>query len=118
MGIMQYAPLGHSDFQVSRICLGTMTFGEQNTPEEAFAQLDMALDAGVNFIDTAELYPIPPNARTSGETEAIVGAWLKRRRARDRVILASKVAGPGWLICRAVPARSNEKPCAPRLRRR
>ncbi|MCP5365264.1 MAG: NADP(H)-dependent aldo-keto reductase [Hyphomicrobiales bacterium] len=92
---MQYAPLGHSDFQVSRICLGTMTFGEQNTPEEAFAQLDMALDAGVNFIDTAELYPIPPNARTSGETEAIVGAWLKRRRARDRVILASKVAGPG-----------------------
>jgi len=92
---MQYALLGRTDIRVSRMCLGTMTFGEQNTQEEAFAQLDMAIDAGVNFIDTAELYPIPPNPRTAGATEVIVGAWLKQRRNRDQVVLATKVAGPG-----------------------
>jgi aryl-alcohol dehydrogenase-like predicted oxidoreductase len=76
-----------------------MTFGEQNTEQEAFAQLDMALDAGVNFIDTAEMYSIPPRAQTMGSTERIIGRWLQQRGCRDKVIIATKVAGPGrdWL---------------------
>jgi aryl-alcohol dehydrogenase-like predicted oxidoreductase len=95
---MEYRQLGDSDLRVSVICLGTMTFGEQNTPEEAFAQLDAALEAGVNFIDTAEIYPVPPRAETYGRTEEIVGAWLAERGTRDRVILATKVAGRAdWL---------------------
>ncbi len=96
---MEYRPLGDTGIEVSVICLGTMTFGEQNTEAEAFAQLDTALDAGVNFIDTAELYPIPPQAATYGRTETIIGRWLKRRGERDRVILATKIAGPGegWI---------------------
>jgi len=96
---MQYRPLGRTDIKVSVICLGTMTFGEQNTEAEAHQQLDYALDHGVNFIDTAELYPIPPKPETQGRTESYIGSWLKQRQCRDRVILASKVAGPGrdWL---------------------
>jgi aryl-alcohol dehydrogenase-like predicted oxidoreductase len=90
---MQYRPLGSTDLNVSLICLGTMTWGQQNTPAEGQAQLDYALDRGVNFIDTAELYPIPPRRETQGATERIIGDWLRRRRARDRVILASKVVG-------------------------
>ena len=90
---MQYRPLGSTDLNVSVICLGTMTWGQQNTPAEGQAQLDYALDRGVNFIDTAELYPIPPRRETQGATERIIGDWLRRRRARDRVILASKVVG-------------------------
>jgi aryl-alcohol dehydrogenase-like predicted oxidoreductase len=76
-----------------------MTFGEQNSAREAFAQLDMALDAGVNFIDTAEMYPVPPRAETMGATETILGNWLRTRGCRDRVVIATKVAGPGgdWL---------------------
>jgi aryl-alcohol dehydrogenase-like predicted oxidoreductase len=95
---MPQGPLGDTDLRVSRVCLGTMTFGEQNSPEEAFAQLDLALERGVNFIDTAEIYPVPPRAETYGETERIVGAWLKARGTRERVVLATKVAGRAdWL---------------------
>ncbi len=91
---MKTLPLGNSDLNVTSICLGTMTFGEQNTESEAHAQLDYALEQGINFIDTAEMYPVPPRGETSGRTEQYVGTWLKRH-SRDKVILASKVAGPG-----------------------
>ncbi len=96
---MQYRKLGRTDIEVSTICLGTMTFGEQNTEKEAHAQLDYALDQGVNFIDTAELYAIPPRAETYGKTEEIIGNWLSKRGKRDDIVLASKVCGPGgdWL---------------------
>ncbi len=91
--------LGRTDIEVSLICLGTMTFGEQNTREEAFAQMDLALERGVNFLDTAELYSIPPREATHGRSEQIIGDWLQRSGRRDRVVLASKIAGPGedWI---------------------
>jgi aryl-alcohol dehydrogenase-like predicted oxidoreductase len=92
---MKYNQLGNSDIMVSRICLGTMTFGEQNTKQEGHQQLDFAVDHGVNFIDTAELYAIPPCAETYGATEAVIGSWLKKRGRRDDIVLASKIAGPG-----------------------
>ncbi len=96
---MHYRKLGNSDIDVSVICLGTMTWGEQNSEAEAFAQMDYALDQGVNFFDTAELYSIPPKAATYGRTEEIIGNWLTKRGARERIVLASKIAGPGedWL---------------------
>ncbi len=95
---MLYRQLGRTDLRVSALCLGTMTFGEQNTEQEAHAQLDRALAAGVNFIDTAEIYPVPPRSETQGRTESHIGSWLARRGCRDRVVLATKVAGPGdWL---------------------
>lgn len=92
---MQYRPLGRSGAEVSLICLGTMTYGEQNTVSEAHAQLDYALAQGVNFIDTAEMYPVPPSRETQGATEDFIGRWLAGRADRDRLILASKVSGPG-----------------------
>jgi len=92
---MIYRQLGNTQIDVSTICLGTMTWGEQNTEGEAFEQLDYALDAGINFIDTAELYSIPPNSKTYGSTEKIIGNWIKQRNNRDEFILASKIAGPG-----------------------
>ena len=85
--------LGHSPLQVSEVCLGTMTFGQQNSESEAHAQLDRASAAGINFIDTAEMYPVPPRAGTSGRTEQIVGNWLIRQ-PRQQVVVATKVAGP------------------------
>jgi len=88
---MQQQKLGRSGIEVSRICLGTMTWGEQNSEAQAHAQLDAALDFGVNFIDTAEMYPVPPMASTYGETERCIGSWLKARNNRDKVILATKV---------------------------
>jgi aryl-alcohol dehydrogenase-like predicted oxidoreductase len=91
---MNYRKLGNTDIDVSTICLGTMTWGEQNTQEEAFQQMDYALDQGVNFWDTAELYSVPPKAETYGHTEIIIGNWFKENKKRDKVILASKVAGP------------------------
>lgn len=95
---MEYRPLGKTDIRVSAVCLGTMTFGEQNTESQAHQQLDRALAAGVNFIDTAELYPVPPKAETQGRTESYIGTWLSRRGGRERLILATKAAGPGdWL---------------------
>lgn len=91
---MQYAALGQSDLRVSRVCLGTMTFGTQNSEAEAHRQLDFALARGINFIDTAEMYSVPPTAESYGKTETYVGTWLKRQ-ARDKVIVATKIAGPG-----------------------
>jgi len=94
---MIYKKLGNTAIDVSAICLGTMTWGEQNTQAEGHMQLDYATSHGVNFIDTAELYAIPPRAETYGRTEEIVGSWLASRCCRDKVILASKVCGPtGW----------------------
>lgn len=90
---MEYRQLGKSDIKVSAICLGTMTFGEQNSQNEAFQQLDYALDHGVNFIDTAELYSVPARAETQGSTETQIGNWLNARNNRDQIILATKVVG-------------------------
>ena len=90
---MEYRRLGHSDLEVSHICLGTMTWGEQNGEAEAFEQIDYALDQGINFIDVAEMYPVPPKAETQGATESIVGNWLARSGRREEVVLASKVTG-------------------------
>lgn len=87
--------LGKTDLAVSRICLGTMTWGEQNTEAEAFAQLDYAVDRGINFIDAAEMYPVPPRAETQGRTETYLGRWLKKSGRRKDLVIASKVAGPG-----------------------
>jgi len=93
---MQTRPLGDTGIEVSRLCLGTMTFGEQNSEAEAHEQLDRAVAFGVDFIDTAEMYPVPPAAETQGRTERYIGQWLKRRGSRDDVILATKVSGPGF----------------------
>ncbi len=90
---MKYRKLGRTDLDVSLICLGTMTWGQQNTEAEGHEQMDYALDQGVNFWDTAELYSIPPTRETSGSTERVIGSWFKSRGKRDKVILASKVVG-------------------------
>jgi aryl-alcohol dehydrogenase-like predicted oxidoreductase len=91
---MRYRMLPGTQLRVSEVCLGTMTWGEQNTEEQAHAQLDYAVAQGINFIDTAEMYPVPPNATTQGRTETMLGNWLGGRR-RDGLVIASKVAGPG-----------------------
>jgi aryl-alcohol dehydrogenase-like predicted oxidoreductase len=91
---MNYKKLGNTDLDVSTICLGTMTWGEQNTPDEAFEQMDFALSNGVNFWDTAELYAVPPRKETYGDTEEIIGNWFEKTKKRKEVILATKVAGP------------------------
>jgi aryl-alcohol dehydrogenase-like predicted oxidoreductase len=90
---MEYRRLGRTDLNVSLICLGTMTWGQQNTEADGHAQMDYALDQGINFFDTAELYSIPPRPETQGSTERIIGSWFKARGSRDKVILASKVIG-------------------------
>jgi len=90
---MEYRRLGRTDLNVSLICLGTMTWGQQNTEADGHAQMDYALDQGVNFFDTAELYSIPPRPETQGSTERIIGSWFKARGTRDKVILATKVVG-------------------------
>lgn len=92
---MEYRQLGQTDIQVSAICLGTMTWGEQNTEAEAHAQLDYALAQGINFIDVAEMYPVPPRPETQGRTETYLGNWLQARGKRDDIILATKISGPG-----------------------
>ena len=91
---MNYKKLGTTDLDVSTICLGTMTWGEQNSQEEGFEQMDYALDQGVNFWDTAELYSVPPKEATFGHTEIIIGNWFNKNKKREKVILATKVAGP------------------------
>ena len=91
---MKLNKLGESDLRVSEICLGSMTWGEQNSERDAHLQLDFALDHGINFIDTAEMYPVPPSARTYSRTETYLGAWLAKHK-RERIVLASKLAGPG-----------------------
>ena len=96
---MNYKKLGNTDIDVSTICLGTMTWGEQNTQEDGFEQMNYALDQGVNFWDTAELYAIPPKKNTYGKTEEVIGNWFQESKKRDKVILATKVSGPGlnWI---------------------
>ncbi len=91
---MNYKKLGNTDLDVSTICLGTMTWGEQNTQDEAFEQMDFALSNGVNFWDTAELYAVPPRKETYGDTEEVIGNWFEKTKKRKEVILATKVAGP------------------------
>ncbi|MDT0593425.1 aldo/keto reductase [Glaciecola petra] len=98
---MQYSILGSSDLSVSRVCLGSMTWGIQNTQADADAQIAYAVDAGVNFIDTAEMYPVPPNAETQGDTERCIGSWLVRHPyMREKLIIATKIAGPGFQYIR------------------
>lgn len=95
---MEYRRLGNTDIEVSVICLGSMTWGQQNTETDAHSQLDAALEAGVNFIDTAEMYPIPTKGETCGRSEQYIGSWIKGRNNRDKIVLATKTVGPGdWL---------------------
>ena len=96
---MKFKKLGNTDLDVSLICLGTMTWGTQNTEKDAFEQMDYSISQGVNFFDTAEIYSIPPNSNSYGKTERMIGNWFKKRKNRDKIILASKVAGPGceWI---------------------
>ena len=91
---MKYTKLPQSDIQVSKICLGSMTWGQQNTEAEGHEQIDYALEQGINFIDTAEMYSIPARKETQGSTEKIIGSWLKKTGNRDKIVLATKVAGP------------------------
>ena len=92
---MEYTNIPRTKIKVSKICLGTMTWGRQNTEEEGHEQMDYAFEKGVNFFDTAELYPVPANAETYAETERIIGSWLKKTGNRDKIVLASKIAGTG-----------------------
>ncbi|HEU4825112.1 MAG TPA: aldo/keto reductase, partial [Dongiaceae bacterium] len=91
---MEYRRLGRTDLRVSAICLGTMTWGRQNGEAEGHAQMDYALERGVNFWDTAEMYPVPPTEERFGDTERIVGTWFASRKRRDKVVLATKIIGP------------------------
>ena len=90
---MKYTTLPHTDIEVSKICLGTMTWGRQNTEEEGHAQMDYAVEQGVNFFDTAELYPVPAGKEYHSLTEEIIGNWFKKTGNRDKIVLASKIAG-------------------------
>jgi aryl-alcohol dehydrogenase-like predicted oxidoreductase len=92
---MKYTTLPNTNIKVSKICLGSMTWGNQNSEAEGHAQIDYALDQGVNFIDTAELYPVPATAELSGRTSKIIGTWNKKSSKRDKVVIASKIAGGG-----------------------
>ena len=92
---MKYSYLPSTEIKVSKICLVTMTFGNQNSEDEAFEQMDYALDKGVNFFDTAELYPVPATPQLYADTEKIIGKWMKERKNRDQIVLATKIAGPG-----------------------
>jgi aryl-alcohol dehydrogenase-like predicted oxidoreductase len=97
---MEYRELGRTGVKVSALCLGTMTFGEQNSEDEGHAQLDYAAEQGINFLDASEIYPVPPKPETQGRTESIIGTWLASRKNRDKMIVATKVAGRGkmsWL---------------------
>ena len=96
---MKFKKLGNTDLDVSLICLGTMTWGTQNTEKDAFEQMDYSVSQGVNFFDTAEIYSVPPTSDSYGKTEVMIGNWFEKRKNRDKIILASKVAGPGcdWI---------------------
>lgn len=95
---MKYNQLGNSQLKVSQICLGTMTWGEQNSASEGHQQIDYALERGVNFLDTAEMYPVPPKKETYAQTEQIIGRWPGLKKHRDKIILASKIIGPGEMV--------------------
>jgi aryl-alcohol dehydrogenase-like predicted oxidoreductase len=108
---MEYRELGRTGVKVSALCLGTMTFGEQNSEGEGHAQLDYAVEQGINFLDASEIYPIPPKPETQGRTEAIIGTWLASRKNRDTMIVATKLAGRGkmsWLRKAGAPTRQSE----------
>jgi len=96
---MKFKKLGTTNLDVSLICLGTMTWGTQNTEKEAFEQMDYSVEKGINFFDTAELYSVPPNSDSYGKTEIMIGNWFEKRKNRKKIILATKVAGPGcnWI---------------------
>ena len=97
---MRYRQLGRTGVKVSELCLGTMTFGEQNSEAEGHAQMDHSVDCGINIFDAAEIYPVPPKPETQGRTEMIIGTWLARQKKRDKVLIATKIAGRGtadWL---------------------
>ena len=96
---MKFKKLGNTDLDVSLICLGTMTWGTQNSEKDAFEQMDFSIAKGVNFFDTAELYSVPPNSDSYGKTEKMIGNWFQKRKNREKIILASKIAGPGlkWI---------------------
>ena len=97
---MDYRELGRTGLKISSLCLGTMTFGEQNSEADGHAQMDYAFERGINIFDAAEIYPVPPKPETQGRTEAIIGTWLAARGNRDKVMIATKVAGRGkmtWL---------------------
>jgi len=107
---MKYRELGRTGVKVSALCLGTMTFGEQNSEAEAHAQLDYAVERGINFLDASEIYPVPPRPETQGRTEEIIGTWLAARKNRDKIIVATKVAGRGkmsWLRKNGGPTRQS-----------
>jgi len=107
---MEKRQLGRTNLNVSLICLGTMTWGEQNTEREAFEQLDYAVDQGINFIDAAEMYPVPPRGETQGLTETYLGNWLKARGRRDDLVIATKVTGPsGMNYMRGGPRLTREQ---------
>lgn len=95
---MKYTKLPNTDVKVSKICLGSMTWGQQNTEEEGHQQIEYALEQGVNFIDTAEMYSVPARPETQGSTEEIIGSWLKKTGKREDIILASKIAGPADMV--------------------
>ena len=96
---MKFRKLGNTNLNVSLICLGTMTWGTQNSEKDAFEQMDYSIDQGINFFDTAELYSVPPTKDSYGKTETMIGNWFEKRKNRDKIILASKIAGPGldWI---------------------
>ncbi len=104
---MKYSTLGNTGLKVSKICLGTMTWGQQNTESDGHAQLDYALDQGINFIDTAEMYSVPGRRETQGSTERIIGSWIAARRNRDQFVLATKVTGPSGMTWIRDPLRFN-----------
>ena len=112
---MEYRELGRSGLKVSSLCLGTMTWGQQNSEAEGHAQMDYALAQGINFFDTSEMYAVPPKAETQGSTERIIGSWFKARGTRDKVILATKVAGRSpmtWLRADKAPTEQTPKQIA------
>ena len=106
---MKFKKLGTTNLDVSLICLGTMTWGTQNTEKDAFEQMDYSVERGINFFDTAEIYSVPPNSESYGKTEEIIGNWFQKRKNRKKIILASKVAGPGCEWIRGGGNNFNEK---------
>lgn len=107
--IMEFTKLGNTNLNVSKICLGTMTFGEQNTENDAHEQLDYAVEQDINFIDTAELYAVPARKETYGLTETYIGTWLKKRKNRSKLVIATKIAGPGNPHIRGGKSQYNRK---------
>ena len=106
---MNFKKLGNTDLNVSSICLGTMTWGTQNSEKDAFEQMDYSLNNGVNFFDTAEIYSVPPNSESYGKTEIMIGNWFEKRKNREKIILATKVAGPRCDWIRGGKNNYNEK---------